>query len=118
MSNYLFFLLIHPSKTLYAVPFYAKAIKKRFSSSGSPPKYYPQYIHTVYKEIKNSYFSSEVRFIKSCFRKSSEKTDNYSIHYSWSIFLLFYLLFYLVTIESKCPIIERGHPERKNFLYI
>ena len=46
------------------------------------------------------------------------KTDNYSFQYLWSIYL-FYLIFYLVTIESKCSNIERGHPEReKLFVYI
>ena len=75
MSNYLFFLLIHPSKTLCAVPFYVKAIKKRFSSSGSPPKYYPQYIHSIYNKIEYSNFSPEVRSVKSCFNYSSEKAE-------------------------------------------
>jgi hypothetical protein len=75
MSNYLFYLLLHPTRILCAVPFYAKAIKKRFSSSGSPPKNYPQYIHTAYKEIKYSDFPPEVSFIKSCFKNSSENTE-------------------------------------------
>jgi len=75
LGNYLFFLLIHPSKTLYAVPFYAKAIKKRFISSGSPPKYYPQYIHSIYKKLKYSNFNPEVHFIKNCFKNSSEKAE-------------------------------------------
>ena len=74
-SNYLFYLLIHPARILHAVPFYAKAIKRRFLSSADPPNSYPQYIHTVYKEIKNSNFSSDVRFIKSCFKKSSQKPE-------------------------------------------
>ena len=75
-SNYFFYLLLHPARILYAVQFYAKAIKRRFLSSANPPDSYPQYIHTVYKEIENSNFSSEVRFIKRCFIKSSEKTES------------------------------------------
>ena len=75
LSNYLFYLLLHPTRILCAVPFYAKAIKKRFSSSGNPPTNYPQYIHTVYKEIKDSNFSPEVSFIESCFKKSPEKPE-------------------------------------------
>ena len=74
-SNYLFYLLIHPARILHAVPFYAKAIGKRFSLSTNPPISYPQYIHTVYKEIKDSNFSPEVRFIESCFKKSPEKSE-------------------------------------------
>ena len=68
-SNYLFYLLLHPARILYAVPFYAKAIKRRFLSSASPPDSYPQYIHTVYKEIKYSNFPPEGRIIKICFKK-------------------------------------------------
>jgi len=75
-SNYLIYLLLHPARTLNAVPFYAKAIKRRFLSSALPPDSYPQYIHTVYKEIKNSNFSSEVRFIENCYKKSSKKTES------------------------------------------
>jgi hypothetical protein len=74
-SNYLFSLLLHPARILYAVPFYAKAIKNRFISSALPPNSYPQYIHSIYKEIKNSNFPPEVRFIKSCFKKSLEKPE-------------------------------------------
>ena len=44
-----------------------------------------------------------------------DKTDNYSFQYLWSIYL-FYLLFYLVTIESRCSNIKRGHPEGKKLL--
>ena len=72
VSNYLVYLLLHPARTLNAVQFYAQAIKKRFPSSADPPKYYPQYINTVYKQIKSSKFSPEIRFIKSCFKNSSE----------------------------------------------
>jgi len=75
-GNYLLYLLIHPTRILHTVPFYAKAIKRRFLSSALPPDSYPQYIHTVYKEIKYSSFSPEVRFIESCFKKSSEKTES------------------------------------------
>jgi hypothetical protein len=74
-SNYLLYLLIHPTRILHTVPFYAKAIKKRFLSSANSQKYYPQYIHSIYKEIKDSNFSPEVRFIESCFKKSPEKPE-------------------------------------------
>ena len=47
-----------------------------------------------------------------------DKTDNYLIHYLKSICQMFYLLFYLVTIESKCSNTESGLPKRTNFLYI
>jgi len=62
-SNYLFYLLLHPARILYAVPFYAKAIKKRFSSSANPSNFHPQYIH---KNIIYPNFSPKVCFIKSC----------------------------------------------------
>lgn len=75
LSNYLFYLLLHPSETLYAVPFYAKAIKNRFLSSADPPNSYPQYIHSIYKETKHSNFSPEVHFVKGCFRNTSEKPE-------------------------------------------
>jgi len=44
-----------------------------------------------------------------------DKTDDYTFQYLWSIYL-FYLLFYLATIESRCSNIGRGHPERKILL--
>jgi len=75
-SNYLLYLLLHPTRILHTVPFYAKAIKKRFSSSANPPNLYPQYIHNTYKYIKDSNFNSNVRFIKSCFKGSSERTES------------------------------------------
>ena len=75
MSNYLFYLLAHPTRILHAVPFYAKTIKRRFLSSANPPNSYPQYIHTVYKEIKDSGIFPEGRFIKNCFKNSSEKPE-------------------------------------------
>ena len=75
MSNYLFYLLLHPARLLYAVPFYAKAIKRRFSSSVNPPDSYPKYIHSIYKEIRYSDSPPEVCFVKSCFKYSSEKPD-------------------------------------------
>ena len=43
--------------------------------SANPLNSYPQYIHSIYKEIKDSNFSPEVRFIKSCFKKSPEKPE-------------------------------------------
>jgi len=75
-SNYLFYLLLHPTRILCAVPFCAKAIRKRFLLSANPPKYYPQYIHTVYEEIKYSNPPSEACFYKSCFEKSSVRPES------------------------------------------
>ena len=74
-GNYLFYLLLHPARILYAVQFYAKAIGKRFFSSSDPRNHYPQYIHSIYKEMKDSNFPPEVRFVESCFKKSPEKPE-------------------------------------------
>jgi len=73
LSNYLLYMLLHPTRILDVVPIYAKVIKNRLFSRADPSKHYPQNIHSIYKKIKYSNFSYEVHFTKSYFNSSSEK---------------------------------------------
>ncbi len=58
-------------RKLNVVPFYATVIKDRLF--WDPSKHHPQNIYSIYKKLKYSNFSHEVRFTKSYFNSSSEK---------------------------------------------